>query len=103
MIVVAVFVSLLLGIGLAAGVAVTSRSVERSAHKREVATLSSLLLDEHGRTADLLTRLAARNIAEYRNYAANPEVDNAAPARVAYLTDPTGLIVVDANDETLEA
>lgn len=102
MIVAAAFVSLLLGAGITAGVAGTALSVERSAHKREVATLSSLLLDEHGRTNDLLTRLAARNITEYRNYAANPEADDAAP-RTAYLTDPTGLIVVDANDETLEA
>lgn len=101
MLVAAVFISLLLGIGLASGVAVTSRSVERSAHKREVATLSSLLVDEHGRTADLLTRLAARNVTEYRNASVAPEAE--APARVAYLTDPTGLIVVDADAEGLEA
>lgn len=102
MLVGSIIVSLLLGIGLASGVAVTSRSVERSAHKREVATLTSLLTDEHGRTNDLLTRLAARNVTEYRNASAAPESDTT-PARVAYLTDPTGLIVVDADAEGLEA
>lgn len=101
MIVVASLVSLLLGIGLASGVAVTSRSVERSAHKREVATLSSLLRDEHSRTNDLLTRLAARNLAEYRHTTEQPESDPT--PRVAYLTDPTGLVVVDADAEGLEA
>lgn len=101
MLVAAVLVSLLLGAGISAGVAVTARSVERSAHKREVATLSRLLGDEHGRTADLLTRLAARNLTEYRNATDAPEPD--AVPRAAYLTDPTGLIQVDADDETLEA
>lgn len=101
MLVLTALVSLLCGAGLVAGIAVTSRSVERSAHKREVATLSSLLSDEHARTNDLLTRLSARNLAEYHNVTAQPEA-TAAP-RVAYLTDPTGLITVDADDETLEA
>lgn len=93
--------SLILGVALASGVAITSRSVERSAHKREVATLSSLLLDEHGRTNDLLTRLAARNLTDYRNATAEPEPDSA--PRAAFLTDSTGLIAVDADDDRLEA
>lgn len=91
-------VSALLGAGLVAGVAYTSRSVERSAHKREVTMLANLLDIERSRTGDLLTRLAARNLNEYRAIVEAPQEPST--PRPVKLTDPTGLIEVDADDES---
>lgn len=91
-------VSAALGAGIIAGIAYTTRSVERSAQARDVTRLEHLLEIERGRTADLLTRLAARNLNEYR------AVAEAAPLEVepprTTITDPTGLISVEADDES---
>jgi hypothetical protein len=65
----------------------------------EIRRLERLLEIERGRTGDLLTRLSARSIGEYRNFFGNSNSDTSAP-RPMLLTDPTGLIEVDADDET---
>lgn len=99
MVIVAVaIISALLGAGVVAGIAGTTRSVERSVQVRERGTLERLLEIERGRTADLLTRLAARNINEYRAVAEAAPLEVDPPRKV--LTDPTGLISVDADDES---
>lgn len=95
--VVIALVSALLGAGLVAGVAYTSRAVERSVHKREVTMLANLLDIERSRTGDLLTRLAARNLNEYRAIVVPDEPSTPRPTRI---TDATGLIEVDADDES---
>jgi hypothetical protein len=89
-------VSMLIGAALMLGIATTTRSVERSAASHENALLGRLLEIERGRTADLLTRLSARNIAEYHAVTV-PFADDNTPAR-SYITDDTGLIAVEADD-----
>lgn len=100
MLIAVALISLLLGAGLVAGLAVTTRSVERSTHRRETARLEALLTVEQGRTADLLTRLAARNIGEYHAVVA-PFEPAGAPRQ--YVTDDTGLIAIEVDDDEVVA
>lgn len=71
---------------------------ERFAHAREIARVENLLLTESGRTADLLTRLQSRSATEYRNVTEPAPIDTSPPR--AYVTDATGLLVADADDES---
>lgn len=95
MIAVAILVSLVLGAAVAASIAVTTGSVRKSAHAGEVKMLTNLLEVERGRTADLLTRLAARSVGEY--HAVTTPVGTAPPRQ--YLTDDTGLVTVEVEPD----
>lgn len=61
-------------------------------------TVQRLLDDEHTRTNDLLTRLAARNLSEYHAFSqfdqSSEPVDD-----TRYISDPTGLISVPMGDD----